>query len=367
MTAIESLPAAREELETRAEQYFISVEDAFRETIRRLGKTHPATAIEIALAVFVLLSIIPLTPTLLIRLLGLPPGNATPRNFAMDFNRIDHLLVWFLSIAGSVFIFVAANRITKKWKIRRDSLALPNEILPFCHLFRAYGEIKRFLINQRDVHIDLARKDLGAYLLRGEFRYRSGSFNISTSALISSLLQNYPWFKLVEETHQVVQSFKEFDLKIKRRFFQKVELDRVIPALRYLMLYEYSKVKKVKEERLSGSRLSVAELGYNCLYEYVGEMSRLGEIVTEPKDIAKRPLLKYYQSVIEKSRALLESQNRLVRFASWYLLLLIIFSASVLIALAGFHLKPDTTVMVGIVSAPFIGAVTFAASPTKRG
>lgn len=247
------------------------------------------------------------------------------------------------------------------------------EKLAFCHVYNVIRELKAYLTNERLEHLQKAKSDFAIYLKNSEVNFEleveemrppqmGGTIKIKKSTNIGNLLDelyaNFWWFDLKEKANSIANAYRQLPSKITRRLNQGVETDKLINLLSNLMLYEYSKIKKTSaDEFTTNKECTVTELGRMCLIDFASEISKLDELKEqhERKESNLKDFVKNSFAAIYKC---LMSKNILITFISWYLLLIIFFGLSLFIATKLVNIKIDSTLIVGLFTAPFAGATT---------
>src|SRR5207302_397881 len=102
--------------------------------------------------------------------------------------------------------------------------------------------------------------------------------------VIGDLLSKFWWFELTEPASSVANAYQTLTTKINSRLRQGVEIDKLLPCLSDLLLYEYSKLKKTsKEELTEGKEHTVAEVGKMCLFDFASEMKEIEQLSENEK------------------------------------------------------------------------------------
>jgi len=352
-TAKESMQKAKKELSIFADHYFTSIHDIFQKTAKQ--NKHEDLVFALGLS-FVIISFAAIVIFIKFKL-----------NIRAD---SDHFM--FVMIA-TMFIYLPFIILTLlKLESKRRKGNLRGEKLAFCHIYKVIHELKAYLTNERLEHLQKAKSDFASYLKNSEVNFEleveemrppqmGGTTTIRKSTNVGNLLDqlyaNFWWFDLKEKANSISNAYRQLPSKITRRLNQGVETDKLINILSNLMLYEYSKIKKISADEFTTKESTITELGRMCLIDFSIEIDKLDELKeqTERKEGNLKAFVKNSFAAIYKC---LMNKNILVTFISWYLLLIVFFGLSLFIATKLVNIKLDSTLIVGLFTVPFAGATT---------
>jgi hypothetical protein len=146
-----------------------------------------------------------------------------------------------------------------------------------------------------------------------------------------------------------------FPDSLNARINQGIELDKIVPVLNDLMLYEYSNIKQPKEDKLS--KFTVTDIGQICLFDFGVKTNELAEVKIEEKTSFKKVITKFVSKVLSKIKSLLISENLATCFFSWLIFLFIILTILNMLLNIG---------SVAVVSTAFIVSAMFAVANSRK-
>ena len=348
-----SMQSPKEELSSFAHHYFTSVDDVFQQTVKQLkyGPRFFALGFSFLLISFgaIIVSVV----------------------FILDVSPTSN--VFSIVLFGTMFTYVPSIIwILLTLDDKRMRGMLHGEKLAFCHIYNALRELKAYLTNERFVHLKKAESNFASYLEHSEINFEleveemraaemGGSTTIKKSTNVGNLVQqlsaDFWWFDLQEKADSVVNAYQQLASKIVRRLRQGAEADKLVPFLTNLMLYEYSKIRKTSVEELGTSQdHTVSELGRICLIDFasaIGEPDELKKQGNQTEGDLKARLKSASATISEAFM----SEKILVAFSIWYILLIVVFGLSLWIVTKFASVTWDSTLMVGLFTAPFAGAI----------
>lgn len=343
-------------LEGIVEKYYNSVQELFRYRIKHEWKFTLSLMLFLFSFFFVFLSAIPIFPFLFENYLNFifKPIN---QYFDLGIQEYNFLTRWLVGTITSVLTLGILYLPYKYWDVKETKKALNRKQMTFCYAFSLLTELKKYLINDNEMHLENTSKYFNNIISSfTDFQISNGSkyLNLGLPKLREEILKRFDWFGLTRETNEIIKAISSVDKKVIERLKQKIELDKIIPILESITLYEFSKIKPDEKDML-GKKLR--DKRNNYLEEFAERINILGEIenVTENK----RRKVNYLKTTVSLIIDSFTSSNILVLFSSWLVFLTIIFVIVALIVVNITSLKMDTTLLTGILTVPFIGAITF--------
>ena len=357
----------KNELLSITKQYFDSVKGDFFEIEKNRRKYLKLTRIpSIIIGVIFLMSITPILGGILKaeipKLLG-PSIDILGITIQLNSIGLWWGISFILAILLLVFDFKYAQFVRNKTIGRNDAI---NNI-PLCYLYNTVEEIKTFIVNERTVHIETAHKSIIEYFKEGEFIISydpTKKKGLLISKRIENLMKNYTWFEINNSTSIVVKAISNFKEKIINRIEQKKDLEKIIPFLEDLLIYELLKTKSRLVNNKIENEESRNELMKTYILSFSKSINQLDKIELVPELKKKRWSNKIIYS-LRKAIDLFSSGNILVLFISWYLLFFLIFSFSLLIGIYTLNIELDSKILIGAFTAPFLGAITITATIFK--
>ena len=182
------------------------------------------------------------------------------------------------------------------------------------------------------------------------------------SALIGALADSLFWFKLDDSARLVAEGYARFNSAVLGRVRQRIEIERIELILTHLSLYEYSRIEKHSKQEIGNARASISNVGKDCLFDFARALTKLPDLPKTSPSNAIQSRTTPSQTVATKTRALLRHENPLVCFLTWFLVFSLVFAPIVTLILKLLSMSLDSTILIGIISVPFAGAVAIAAA-----
>lgn len=268
---------------------------------------------------------------------------------------------WLLGLALSLVILAITYPFSKYWNVQEKRYSLSRKLLMFCYVYTVRTELKSYLINDNSQHIENSKNFFKQYIKTLTYRNYEGESDKTISAhigeLTSQLKEKYSWIQFDESTEDIINALSSVEEKILERLIQKVDLEKIVPLIEYLVLYEFSKIKK-DELATDGTPLSHKRLSY--ILSFADGINSLEKI--EIANDNANPSKNLISEMIHAIPALFSSNNIFVLFISWLILLISLFVPISLLIISNLKLKVDSTIIIGIISSPFIGAITLVAT-----
>lgn len=258
------------------------------------------------------------------------------------------ILIRILSLLGIVMLMLVTYNLIMQFP---HSIRLRRDILIFCYINNTIREIKSFLTNNIEEHLEVAQKKISAYL---EISETGEIIRSEVYKSIYRFIENYFWFKISKESEIVSSAYKNFNSKILERINLRIELDKIVPALNDLMLYEYSKIKKPKEDKLSIDLLTVTEVGKLCLYDFAEKTNELTAVEKEEQLSSMKVIFRYIIDFLPKLATLLRSEDPIRRYFSWVAILSLIIDPLIIGSIYLLGGKLTETTLITIMLSPFI-------------
>jgi len=268
-------------------------------------------------------------------------------------------LILLITIFGLFFhsviiIFFVLRRLEKK-----NVYLFQNGRISFCHLYCSYTTLQKYtdskIIDQLKtggrLYYKYLSKTFFQHNLIFDFKEGLNKINLPLLELCHKYPNKYFWFKLEMQTQKILQSLCLIEDKLSFRIGKGMEIDLILSALKLLMLFEYATLnpKKIVKNGLAG------DYSEGLLLDFVSEIDKL----SFPKSDIKQ---KYIRISIIKlfKNGLFYNKNILITLVSWFLILLIVFGIALILAQQYFAIPMDSKILIGLVSAPFAGAIAIA-------
>lgn len=363
------------EVQGRAETYFNSLEGAFQYTMRKI-KPLPLLRVSVGtpLFLFLIFSLFPLIPSGLAK--RIPPIYGSLLKMKGVEIPLDSFAFWWIScvLVGFAVITMYAS-VDRRIASRQEGREVATKILPFCYLYKTVKEVRAYEVNKRQHHLEMALGYLRRYLDSSEARIRSATLkkylrgdtsavqklSVSCYDLINLLRDNYFWFKTEQTTNLISSGLENINPRILDRLRQGLETDRALRVLELLTAYEFSSINKGAAGKDKNDDASLVEFGRMCLSDFGREMASLGEIGKAEIAKATKSVIDVVKVIANQGNMLLKHSNIIVCFVSWYVFLSVAFIPfSILVVTRVVGMQMDSTIIVGMVTAPFAAAVAVA-------
>ena len=335
--------------------YFNSIKDLFHYRIKnnwKIGLSHILFYMSVLLFI---VNIIPILPSNYDNWLGYLFDIAV-KQFDFIIKENTFWSRWGVGSLLSFLILMIFYLFKKYWDMMENKRALDKRLLAFCYVFALRQELKRFMVNERLEHLDnckiYADKSIHKlkyiYVHKGETGYEQ----VDITKLQEDAKKYYSWFELNKNADENIKAISSIKTKLTERLNQKTELHSLFKAIDFLILYEYS---KIKSDTMSSNDTEMGNLTDNYFTGFATEINQLKAIdpIKQLEDSKKRKIQNAINSII----SLFVSKNIIIVFISWLLLLTILFVTVALIGMNIFNITFDSTIMVGLLSVPFLGAI----------
>ena len=352
-------------LEGIISDYFNSVEDSFNYRIKNEWKIKTSIFIFTISTLFLVFNIIPILPgfndSYFLSLFMF-----IKNRFNLHFDEYNFWLKWLLGSIVSIVAFGIAFVLFKYWENRESKKALQARYMTFCYGFSLRKEIKSYLINENQTHLENTItyfEKLTSDITKSPFFSRNSDHakSVTFVNLRKELVKKYGWIEFTEETNYILDSLSRISSTLERRLNQKIELERTLPLIDFLVLYEFSKIKP-NLSNPEGQELKDQRVKY--IKEFAIQLNTMEEIedVFE-ENSSKQTRQKIITSTFDN---LFSNSNILIMLISWLILLTIIFIPSSILVIKILEIKIDSTILIGLLTAPFVGAITFVTAIYSR-
>lgn len=277
-----------------------------------------------------------------------------------------------------------------KWETRRrkkrEKKWLPRPQMRFAYCYSIVEEIRKYLTNQLDQHIDAAMDQWHRMFYSLRFMLHPYGFHLvpempperiivseqwpashrtsdAEKSLFPEILllqQTFGWFKLEKTTEEINQALNSFGGKLHDRLKDKKNLAAVADCLEELAGYLYSRIPEVSNRGDQGSSEALSSFGTERLISFARKLNALAQYSSEPKPEAEvRKLRKRLLRMGEAAAHAFSHENMAICFVVWYFLTGIIVLAAFKIAFSLFpSLQMDSIIASTMVGAPLAAAVT---------
>jgi len=255
-----------------------------------------------------------------------------------------------VNISILIYYSIKSDRFKNEESIFRDSK------ISFCYLFRSFSLLEKYAESNIKDQLKEGKKSFEGYQfethlknkLEIEFLEGANEKKIDILKFSQKYTNKYFWFQLDNQSKKILESLKSTNEKIANRINEGFEIDIVLPILKNLLLFEYS---TLNAEKTFVNGL-VGDFSEDLLLDYVSELDKVSLPKREAKKKAKRT-----DSLKLSISGLFLNKNILISFISWFVILLFVFGAALILAQQYFSIPMDSKILIGLISAPFAGAI----------
>lgn len=289
--------------------------------------------------------------------------------FGFDLSMGNFYLRWLASLLLLAPLIILANIVRGYFKRKQVKYSITEKQLNFAYLAISLKELKLFLVNERHDCITQALKYLYRYYEQSDTFLPINNTNerISLSALLG-LKQSKFWVQYSDEMENVMKVISSFQSKILDRVAEKEDIDKVVQWLEYLLIYEYSRVKKPKADGPLTNESDVIQAGYLSFYKFCEFVNNASEYEYYYQENNKTVVsfFKKFTIIFEKISRLFTSRYLVVTFISWLSLLSIICITAVHQGIRYFQIKFDSTIFIGVLTCIIATAATIAVTIDRK-
>lgn len=348
-------------LEGIISDYYNSIQDSFFYRKKNFWKYDLITTFFSISLLILILNIVPIIPAIDIEYY-LWIYNKIKLIFNIKGSEFSFFIKWFVGVTFWLLIVGLFAIFYKFWSLKIKRKFVKSIDISFCYAFTLRKEIKNYIINDNITHLDNISnyfEKIYTDLILTPFYYdnATNSKKIPLDIVRENLIKKYPWIKFSEESNYLIDSFKSMKSKIKKRIDFKIELEDVLPFLDYLVLYEFS---IIKPNQKNDEKIELKDQRFTYLLKMQEELNKLDgyEGISTNEQTKKKKFTEIFNYII----ALFTSSNILTMFLAWLILLTLIFVTSSIIIIKKVNLEIDSTVLIGLLTAPFLGAITLVAT-----
>lgn len=272
---------------------------------------------------------------------------------SVDYYELLLNVLAFICICSMFLLFFYSY---KHSEFRKKESIFKDGRICFCYLFRSFSFLQKYLNSNIKDQLNEGKKSFAKYqietYLKGELKIEFVAGNDKMKLNILDFSKKYPnkyfWLKLDGESEKILKSLNSAKGKIAHRINEGFEIDIILPALKNLLLFEYATLNADK----SFANGLVGDYSEGLLLDYVSELDKL--------DLPKRKIkqqVKRKNNVKLRINALLHNRNILFSIIFWFIILLIVFGIALLMAQQYFSIAMDSKILIGLITAPFAGAI----------
>lgn len=311
---------------------------------------------------FVLFSVIPIIPLLLVNDIKLITNiNISIWNYNLPLN--NNYIRWAVFAVCSVIIGFIMARIESATNNIENKRSLKTRHLRFAYVFKSIKELSIYLINERIEHSEIATSYLRKYFAENFINYEMVNFKeekaINLPKTLLEIQKVNSWLKFTDDSDKIINAFADTE-KLFSRLNQTVEIDSLISILQDILCYEYVLLHNAKLDQSNSYEESSLSIRMKLLLNASEKILELASIQNINSDLQKSTSVNRLKVFFIKMGEFFTHENFFITFISWFVLLTLIFILSIFIGIRAFSLHVDTTVYIGVVSGIIIGSITVA-------
>lgn len=352
------------EILTKTKIFFDSIESQFNYRVKHYSKYRLLNTITVLSLVLFVINILPIIPYFSGDAEWIKSRSLTIASFKIPLNKF--LIRWIVFALLTGILYLILRPIDKAFEKKEDKYSINRKHLSFTFLYKSINELEIFLVNDRKEHTVTSIKFLKKYVdgsfLNHFFNTGENGEKLFLPKLLLELKKDFNWIQYSESTDKIIISFNEIEAKIYERILQRKEIDIVIETLKYLLVYEYILLDKVKVEQLSNA-VNDNNIASNLMIVAASDKINSLTIVEQiNEDIKSTTTIDRLKKIGDALTGIFSHQNLLITFFSWLLLLGLLFTSLIYLGKSIYNIKIDSTIYIGSVSGVIISAITISAT-----
>lgn len=352
------------EILAKTKIFFDSIESQFNYREKHYSKFRALNVFTGLSLVFFIVNVLPIIPYITGDVEWITNLSLTISSFTIPLKQF--LIRWIVFALLTGVLYLILRPIDKAFDKKEDKYSIDRKHLSFAYLYKSINELEIFLVNDRKEHTITSLKHLKQYVdgsfLNHLFNFGENGVKLYLPKTLIELKKEYKWIKYSESTEKVIISFSEFESKIYERIIQRKEIDLVIETLKYLLVYEYILLDKVKVEQLT-TTINDNTVASNLMIVAASEKINTLTIVEHiEEEIKTTSTIDRLNRIGDTLTGIFSHQNLLITFFSWMFLLGLIFTSLIYLGKTVYSINIDSTIYIGAVSGVIIGAITISAT-----
>jgi hypothetical protein len=340
--------------------YFKSVKESFEYYLGKEWKEIISSILVALSALFMMLNIMPIFPGANKETYLVFCFNFLENEFGILLDKYNFYYKWLVGAIFSGLIFAILFIIQKIIEKKFEEKSIQYKELNFCYSYSAREGLKNFLANERKVLLEKSKKYFKNVIRQFDhinFPYRREVVTLKAVEIEDLFNRRLKWFQLSESTQEILKAIKDSKNKIIDRLDAGKEIDKLIPIFDFLILFEFS-VLKPDTLNTQSERMGEHSTDYiKAFAKSVNNLSKVKEIIQTDERV--KLSLREIWILMNK---ILNNENIIVLILSWLIVLSLFFSLISILMINIFGVSFDSTIIAGIFTAAFLGAVTVSVS-----
>lgn len=286
-------------------------------------------------------------------------------NFEIGDIEFTFMIRWGLGAVFSALLLAILFLPYKYWKNKEQKRALDYKYMTFCNAFTLRKNLKNYLINSKEIHLEKSVKffnDITHWIINASIETDNKSSTIKIDKLENELRKQFEWFSLSIETKEIISSFSQIKNKITERLNRKTEIDKILPLIDLLTMYHFAKIMPIVVDDYD---IKIGDKKVEFIKSFSIELNNLEEVQKTCESDGNKNYR--FNKFLKALNSFFYDSNIIIMFMLWGVLLSLIFVPVVTLVISFQNIEIDSTILIGLFTVPFIGAITFAATIyTKR-
>lgn len=266
--------------------FYNSVDDRFFYRIKNDWKINASLLFFTLSILYLFINVLPIVPGLsdkyFFSLFELIKNNTN-----LPLNEFNFWVKWGLGFIVSILIFGISFLFFRYWSNKESQKAIDVKQMNFCYAYTLRKELKSYLINDNPIHltksIDYLKKVISPFN-EVKFKNSEKETSMSLNKFRDELKKQFEWMQFTEETNNYIDNLSSINKKLIIRFKQKEKLEDIVPAIDFLTLYEFAKIKPTVQ---NSENVEIKNFKNEYFKSFVNEVGKIKEI-EEDKNSGER-------------------------------------------------------------------------------
>ena len=345
----------KELLESVATSFYNSVEDKFNYQIKNQWKFDLSIVLFVASLLFAFFHVLPISLKLgfthLEDIYNLSKGWVGLDHVEYSFN-----IGWVTGILISILIFLPFYLIRFYWRNRERKNGIDSRYLTFCYSFKMLSEVRKYLINGDEQHLSRIERFLDEVIAPlYQVQIEGKSIDIDD---LEEKIKDLHWFSFTDKSKWFIESILSLYDRVIERIDERAEIEKTIPTLESLALHEFS---KIRPDQLDNNGMRLGDRQIELLEISCQKANELG-VFNDKKSSDSHDKMSRIKVLMKWMASCFSGKNLIVTFISWLVLFTFTFVLPCIGILMSLRIDLDSTLITGLISSPFLGAVTITAT-----
>lgn len=351
-------------LADKISEYYDSIKGMFLYRVKNSWKRATILISFAITSIFLIFNIIPTIPLKLHENYYSMIYNLINQHSNSGVSELSFYFNWAIDCLISFILCGITLLLAVYYTMRFNKRALGDEYLSFYYAFSLKKNLKSYLINGNSIYDTTNIRFFNKLAEQINTFKVSDQLSLTIQKLYNEIRKQHNWIEFTPETINIVNSISSINDKIFQRIKSKKNIDKILPLIDLLVLYEFS---IIKPEIINSKGIKLEEKQVDYFKEFIEELNKTDSV--EHLFVIKERERLRTKSIFAMINNFLYSPNILILFFCWLLLLVFVFIPVSSLIISLLNIKLDSTIMIGLLTTPFLGAITFAGiiySKTKK-